>query len=180
MPSDDRLKAYPSLATPFSEQRHTPESTTSSTRDPNSPMPETPGSIRSRTSSFFQSMSLGGGNHSPSDRTSRGSIFSRKGSVFNVVGGVGGRKESISRDYMLETQSRPMLNTRKTSFVPKYAASAHLASMSGRSGSASSADMEAQLRRGSRMMSIVPGEASSPSRLVHMAVPEIVESGIEA
>jgi len=74
---------------------------------------------------------------------------------------------------MLESQGRPMLNPRRPSYVPKYAAQSHLASMSGRTSGTHGEQMTEQLRRGSRMMSIVPGEMGAPSRLIHSAVPEM-------
>lgn len=58
--------------------------------------------------------------------------------------------------------------------MPKYAAKSHLASMTGRGTSAGVEEINQQLRRGSRMMSIVPGEMGAPSRLIH-TLPEAVE-----
>jgi hypothetical protein len=83
------------------------------------------------------------------------------------------RKESVSQAYMLDAS--PKLG-RRPSYVPKYAASSHLASMTGRTTAPGvGSEIEGQLRRGSRMMSVVPGEMGSPSRLIHSAVPEAVE-----
>lgn len=72
---------------------------------------------------------------------------------------------------MLEATGRPTA-VRRPSYVPKYAAASHLASMTGRTTSTDADRVTDQLRRGSRMMSIVPGEMGAPSRLIHSAVLE--------
>lgn len=154
-------KTYPSVATPVNAPVLRADSEAgSSQRDPNSPGPETPGSIKSRSGSFFQ------WGFSPSGERKH-SIFSRKGSFLNPNSGRG----DTSPAYSVEGASSPI---RRPSYVPKYAAKSHLASMTGRSSSAGHEELNQQLRRGSRMMSIVPGEMGAPSRLIH-TLPEAVE-----
>jgi len=161
-------KTYPSIATPFNAAipRADGSETGGSQRDPNSPGPETPGSIKSRSSSFFQ-WGFGSDKGTPGSERKH-SIFSRKGSFLNPNSGRG----DTSPAYSVEGD-RPS-PIRRPSYVPKYAAKSHLASMTGRSTSAGSDELNQQLRRGSRMMSIVPGEMGAPSRLIH-TLPEAVE-----
>lgn len=66
---------------------------------------------------------------------------------------------------------------RRPSYVPKYAARAHMASMSGRSTViGSEAEAEESLRRGSRMASVsFPGGPTSPIEGPSTRIPSIVQ-----